>query len=109
MKYKIAFCHVPFADHFESPFDVADEIYEYSTRLLEKIGIDLLVCGHIHKAYFIKPHTAECRNAAFPTAVCSIPASKRDDGSEYYTGGLIEIKDGKRRVKIVPSGEELDF
>ena len=75
----------------------------------EKMGIDLLLAGHMHRAYFIPPHTAEKRDAAFPCAVCSIPSLKREDGSETYVGGLIEVDGAKRTVRAVPDGEEHAF
>ena len=109
VKHKIAFCHVPFVEHFSHPFDVADDVYEYWTELLGKMGIDLLLCGHMHRAYFIPAHTEKCRNAEFPTAVCSIPEVKREDGSKYYVGGMIECRGGSRKVKIVPDGDEMTF
>lgn len=109
VKTKIAICHVPFVEHFPYPFDVADEIYEEWTKLLGEIGIDLLLSGHIHRAYFIPAHTEKCRNADFPTAVCSVPAVKREDGSEYYVGGLVEIDGAHRTVKAIPDGEAWEF
>lgn len=109
VKHRIAFCHIPFVMHFKPPFDIEEERYAYWIKLLEKMGIELLLCGHEHNAFFIKPHTPECMDAAFPVAVCSIPARKREDGTEYYTGGLIEVKDGVRHVKIIPTGETMEF
>ncbi len=109
VKTKLAICHVPLVERFEHPFNVADELYEYWTRLLEKIGIDLLLAGHMHRAYFIDPHTPEKRNADFLTAVCSIPSKKRADGTETYVGGLIEVDGARRTVRAVPDGEERTF
>ena len=109
VKLKLAVCHVPFVEHFAHPFDVGNEIYEEWTGLLGEIGIDLLLAGHMHRAYFIPAHTENCRNADFPTAVCSIPSVKREDGSETYVGGLIEVKGGRRTVRPVPLDGEWEF
>jgi len=106
---RLAICHVPFVEHFAYPFDVGDEIYEEWTQLLGEIGIDLLLCGHMHRAYFLPPHAAGKRDAAFPVAVCSIPAVRDADGGEHYVGGLIEVRGGRRVVKIIPDGEEMEF
>ena len=48
---KVAFCHVPFTEIFSHPFDVASEIYKEWIALLDEIGIDLLLCGHMHTSY----------------------------------------------------------
>ncbi|MCR4906805.1 MAG: metallophosphoesterase [Clostridiales bacterium] len=109
VKTKIAICHVPIVEHFPFPFDVASEIYEEWTRLLDEIGIDLLLCGHMHRAYLIPAHTAEKRDASFPTAVCSIPGVKDENGVEHYVGGLIEVTGDRRIVKVIPGGEDWPF
>ena len=62
--------------------------------------IDLLLCGHMHTAYFVKPHAPDHRDAAFPTAVLSIPP-KDYDGKTLYTGGAILRQNGKREAVIV--------
>lgn len=109
VKHKIAFCHVPFVEHFNFPFDVADEIYGKWTALLNQMGIDLLLCGHMHRAYFIEPHDSRMHDAAFPTAVCSIPSSKDENGREYYTGGMITVSNGERWAEAVPLGKRIKF
>ena len=109
VKLKLAVCHVPFVEHFPHPFDVGNEIYEEWTAMLGEIGIDLLLAGHMHRAYFIPAGTGKCRSAAFPTAVCSIPSVKREDGSDFYVGGLIEVKGDRRTVRPIPLQEEWEF
>ena len=49
------------------------------------------------------------RGAAFDTLVASIPARKREDGSEYYTGGLLELDGATRRAVVVPDGKVFSF
>lgn len=109
VKHRIAICHIPFVEYFKYPFDVAGDVYDTWTKKLGEIGIELLICGHMHSAYFIPAHKEGFRDASFPTAVLSDPAVKREDGTEYYVGGLIEIKDGRRSAKIIPYGESIEF
>ena len=109
VEVRIAVCHVPFVEHFQHPFDVASEIYEEWTALLGEMGIDLLLAGHMHRAYFIPAHTPDKRNAPFPTAVCSIPGVKREDGTEFYVGGLVEITPTRRTVQPVPLPDVWEF
>ncbi len=103
--YKIAFCHVPITEKFSHPFDVASDTYEYWTKLLNDMGIDMLVCGHMHTAYVIAPHTEGKCDANFPTAVMSIPRVKREDGTTFYLGGIVDAKDGVLTVDTAPRGE----
>ena len=65
----------------------------------------------MHRAYVI-PVNAEnerFRKAEFPTLIASIPSVKREDGTDYYVGGLVEVKDGHRIAKAVPTGVEMEF
>ena len=91
-------------EYFKFPFDVGGAYYERWTELLAEMHIDLLLCGHMHTAYFVPPHAAEHRDAAFPTAVLSIPP-KDYDGSTLYTGGAILRENGKRTAAVVRGGE----
>lgn len=111
VKTKLAICHVPFVEHFSFPFDVGGEYYEEWTALLNEIGIDILLCGHMHRAYFVQPHTSGYRDASFPTAVLSIPTHDVD-GKKIYTGGAVLCRDGKRTVAILDgthAGDTLEF
>jgi len=109
VKHRIAFCHIPFVEHFEEPFNIAEDIYERWIELLGKMGIELLLCGHRHKTYYLELGTEACRFARFPTMISSIPYSNYPDGREYYTGALIEVKDGHRYVMTIPHGEKIEF
>ncbi len=104
---RIAFCHVPFIEHFKFPFDVGGEYYEKWTSILTKMNIDVLVCGHMHKAYFVEPHTEGYRDAGFPTAVMSIPVQKTDDG-KVYTSGAVVCENGEKYAVIVRGGVKGD-
>lgn len=101
---RIALCHVPFVEHFKFPFDVGGEYYEKWTRILSEMNTDLLVCGHMHRAYFVQPHTEGCRDADFPTAVMSIPVHD-ENGRRIYTGGAVVKENGERYAAIVSGGD----
>lgn len=109
VKYRLAVCHIPFTEHFDYPFDVADDIYEEWTLLLGEMGIDLLLAGHMHEAYVIPAGDIAHRSARFPSAVLSVPAIKNEDGGETYIGGLIEFSPEKRTARAFPYGASIDF
>lgn len=108
VRYRIAFCHVPITEKFEHPFDVASETYEYWTKLLNEMGIDMLVCGHMHRAYRILPHTEGKCDADFPTVVMGIPSVGREDGSKYYVGGIVDAADGVLTAHPAPDEKKFD-
>ncbi|NLE13852.1 MAG: metallophosphoesterase [Clostridiales bacterium] len=103
VKYRIAFCHLPITERFDHPFDVASDIYDRWTELLGQMGINLLVSGHMHRAYHIAPRFAPDGDgiykgkglADFPTAVLSCPKVELEDGSYVYLGGIVEAEGGK--------------
>lgn len=68
------------------------------------MNTDLLVCGHMHRAYFVQPHTEGCRDADFPTAVMSIPVHD-ENGRRIYTGGAVVKENGERYAAIVSGGD----
>lgn len=107
VRYKIVFCHIPFIEFFEGQFNIENETYEEWTHLLNEMQIHLLVAGHMHSAYFVPSHTSGYRDSAFPTAVCSIPERKKEDGTEFYTGGLLELSPEEKRISIIPFGDHL--
>lgn len=101
---KIAFCHVPFVENFEHPFDVASDVYQGWADLLSEMGIDLLVCGHMHTCYQIPPHTEGRKDAAFPVFVSSKPVEKNADGKPYYTGAALVIDGETIHTYVVEDG-----
>ena len=107
---KIAFCHVPFVENFNHPFDVASDIYQEWCDLLGEIGIDLLVCGHMHSSYTIPVHAKADRwkDAAFPVFVSSNPVRKDEDGKPYYTGAALEVQNGKMTAYVVKDGRRTE-
>lgn len=101
---KVAFCHVPFTEIFSHPFDVASEIYEEWIALLDEIGIDLLLCGHMHASYALPPHAEGKKDAAFPTFVSSCPVRRDENDKPYYTGAALEQKNGCLTAYVVKDG-----
>ncbi len=48
-KYLISFCHIPFTYKFKDDvFNIDTELYTEWSSELERIGTDILMCGHMH-------------------------------------------------------------
>ncbi len=103
VRHRIAVCHIPFVWNFEEPFDIEQQRYAYWVELLNRMGIELLLCGHMHRVYHIAPHTPGFLDADFPTAVLSVPEAKDQEGKTVYVGGEIVCKDGRLTAKSVPN------
>jgi len=102
--HRIAFCHIPFVEYFDGDFSVSAQTYDRWVQMLGEMGIDLLLCGHMHTSYFLPPHAENKRDAAFPTAVSSRPPREKDE-KPFYVGAAVEIRDGRRTVYAVVDGK----
>jgi len=52
---KIALCHIPFTMKHPAPFDIEEELYEEWTQLLNKMGVEFLITGHMHQLFVLRP------------------------------------------------------
>ena len=52
---KIALCHVPFDMRQRPPFDIEQEIYARWTELLNQMGVEYLISGHMHRLHVLHP------------------------------------------------------
>ena len=80
---RFAICHVPFMTELMAnsgdKFDIEREIYAEWTRELNKMGLDLMLCGHEHKLFTFMPGDEKLRyGASFPVLVGSQPFFFRD-------------------------------
>ena len=86
---RMVICHVPFTERFNPPFNIEEDTYAEWTRLLrEEIHPQLILCGHMHRAY-ITPvggdrdyHGQPC-----PVVVAS-QVNKRDENTTFVGGAL---------------------
>ena len=85
VKRRIAICHVPFCVdmEIEAKFDIENEIYAGWTRELNEMGIEIMLCGHMHLTYYVTPDDRRARyGMKFPVAIGSYPfepGTKRED------------------------------
>ncbi len=103
VRHRIAICHIPFIWSFEEPFNIEQQRYAHWVELLNCMGIDLLLCGHMHKTYCIAPHTPGFLDAEFSTAVLSVPEATDREGKTVYVGGEIVCRDGRLAAGSVPN------
>lgn len=88
IKHKIVVVHNPFTMKYQEPFNIEPEIFTEWSVQLKKIGIDLMICGHLHRFAVLEPgddydaHGHPCKIAV---------ASYNKDG--VFGGAGFEFKD----------------
>ena len=89
--HRIAVAHVPFTDRFKPPFNIEEDIYRRWTELLSgEIGIDIMICGHLHELHLYTPGSEnDYYGQSFPVAV----VSRLDRKTGRHTGGGFTFSD----------------
>ena len=81
---RVAMCHVPFTMLQEPPFDIEQDIYARWSELLNEMGVQYLISGHMHKLHVLHPGDGLLRNdAQFITLVGS--ETPREFVGAHYT------------------------
>ena len=102
---RLVVCHVPFAEKFDSPFDVEEETYTEWCRLLrEHIRPQLMLCGHMHKAYITYPGgEKDDKGQSCPVVV----ASQINHEKDLFWGGAITLGKDFCNVKFTDSNGDV--
>ena len=79
--HRIAIVHIPFMFRQGDPFDIEPEIYTKWSELLSKIGVEIVICAHEHRYFFLRPGDEHFR---LPAPCPVVIGSERGDG---YFGG----------------------
>lgn len=107
VKTRLAVCHVPFMTDLlgEKKFDIEQEVFAEWTALLNEMGIDLMLCGHLHTLHTLLPGDAHLRyDTNFPVLVGSMPLFSREKPEEdRLTCAEVEITDRMIHCDFVDS------
>ncbi|MBQ2956821.1 MAG: metallophosphoesterase [Clostridia bacterium] len=69
---RIAVCHIPFTMRQQPPFDIEQDIYARWSELLNEMGVEYLISGHMHQLHILRPGDEQLWNdAQFITLVGS--------------------------------------
>jgi hypothetical protein len=100
VRYRIAICHMPFIDSRYAFSKTTPEIYAQWVSLLNRIGIQVLLCGHNHCLDELGAAVYEgAEKPSFPTLLCAAMAAHPGRGQEtwipgQYTGTCVVLRDG---------------
>lgn len=107
VKNRLIISHVPFTEKFTPPFDIEEDVYTEWCRLLsEHIKPQIMICGHIHKAY-ISHIGSEKDDKGQPCPV--IVASKTQKTEGPFFGGAITLLEDSCNVKVTGDEGEILF
>lgn len=76
---RIAICHQPFTTEYlfdgdPGQFDIERELYGEWAQMLNRMHIDMMLCGHSHGLYCIPPHDPRSvQSAEFPVVIAASP------------------------------------
>ena len=97
---RIALCHIPFTMRQPEPFDIEQETYARWTELLNKMGVQYLISGHMHALHILRPGDDALLTAAdFTTLVGS------EDPSHFVGAHYTAAKEKLAALFVRADGE----
>ena len=107
--YRIAVSHVcpmQTTRRAGDAFDIERDVYEEFSNELSRLDIQLMLCGHIHKAYFMLPSDGQSLLPhTFPVAVGSA-MKKQGDALVSLSGMAIKLESQGAAVKVTNEQKE---
>ena len=98
---RIALCHIPFTMRQEAPFDIEHEIYARWTELLNEMGVEFLLAGHMHALHILRPGDGKLwTETQFTTLVGS-------ETPQEFTGAHYTISKDSLRAEFVRQDGEI--
>ena len=98
---KIALCHIPFTMKHPEPFNIEEELYAEWTELLNKMGVEFLITGHMHKLHILRPgDPALLTNPQFVTLVGS-------ETPQEFTGAHYTVSEHSLKAEFVRQDGEI--
>ncbi len=98
---RIALCHIPFNMKHPEPFDIEKELYGEWTELLNKMGVEFLIAGHMHQLFVLRPgDPALLTDAQFTTFVGS-------ETPHEFTGAHYVISKEKLTAEFIRQDGEI--
>ena len=96
VRFRIVLSHVPFPQNLKDPFNIEIPLYtEWCHILKTKIKPDLMLSGHMHKCYVIRPgDSLDHKGTPCPVVVGSFV----DWEDKKYAGAAIELTPEKAEI-----------
>lgn len=91
-------------------FDIERDVYAAFSEELSRLGVQAMLCGHIHKAYTMLPGDGQSLLPhAFPIVVGAFLRGKMENGEALVGGTAILLENGKMQVRFTDkTGKETE-
>ncbi|MBQ8858325.1 MAG: metallophosphoesterase [Clostridia bacterium] len=107
VRNRLVISHVPFAEKFEPPFNIEEDTYAEWCRLLrEHVKPQLMLCGHMHRAY-ISPVGGERDHKGQPCPV--VVGSQLTNKPTPFFGAALTLREDGCNVKFTSDGGEVSL
>ena len=105
-KFNFAVCHaLPSlnASYAGGKFDIDRDTYSEWIAELSRIGIDFMLCGHLHKTYVLEPNSEKSLLPhAYPIVVGSALCRKADESIDIW-GAAITLSGKRMHIRFTDS------
>lgn len=82
-------------------FDIEREVYTAFSEQLSRLGVQAMLCGHIHKAYTMLPGDGQSLLAhTFPIVVGAFLRGRKENGDALVGGTALILEGGKMQVRF---------
>ena len=102
--YRLAISHIcpmQTTRHPGDQFDIEREVYMGFSEELSRLGTQAMLCGHIHKAYFMMPDDGQSLLPHdFPIAVGSAVERAKDGTLSTLGGTAIVLENGEMHIRV---------
>ena len=102
--YRIAVSHIcpmQTARRAGCEFDIEREVYTAFSEQLSRLGVQAMLCGHIHRAYTMLPGDGQSLLAhTFPIVVGAFLRGRKENGDALVGGTALLLEGGKMQVRF---------
>ncbi|MBP3591658.1 MAG: metallophosphoesterase [Clostridia bacterium] len=111
--YRIAVSHIcpmQTARRAGCEFDIEREVYTAFSEQLSRLGVQAMLCGHIHRAYTMLPGDGQSLLPHdFPIVVGAFLRGKTENGDALVGGTALLLENGKMQVRFTDkTGKETE-
>lgn len=93
-KYKVVLMHIPFYSNTTTARFAVQDCRDKFMALMNKYGVDVVICGHTHKAGVIEANKDHC----FPIVIGG--GSQITEDKRMYCPAMVQLKADKKALEI---------
>lgn len=91
-------CPMQTTRHKGDIFDIEREVYTQWEQALERLGTDIMLCGHIHDTYILQPGSPD---SIIPHSFPVVVGAGANRGGEHLNGAALTLNPDGAKVQFV--------